>query len=173
MRFENYLNEERILNEGAFFQNLLKKIGNKSTGAIKKLFKNNWIKLANIIKTQGVENDALSIINRHMGTRFRSLDQISKSVVKEEKVNEDFAHYWNFLKDEAWPTLSFWPALQVWLQIDALLKGGEANVKAIIAYAVFWVFLISGKHIAGWVKWKKQNPEEFEKEGSKAHPFTI
>lgn len=173
MRLENYLNEKTLLTESAFFQKLLKKIGNKSTGTVKKFFRSNWIKLANIIKKQGVENDALQIINRHLKTSFRSLDQISKGVIKESKMDEDFKHYWEFMKDEAWPTLSFWPALQVWLQIDGLLKGSDFSLKATVVYAIFWAFLVSGKHIGQWFKWKKQNPEEHEAEGSKKHPFAI
>ena len=175
MRFENYIKEDEILNEGALFQKLLKQIGNKSTSVLKKLFRSNWIKLMTNIRQQGLEKDALSIINRHLKTNFNSLDKIEKETIKENySTNEDFKHYWDLVKAEAFPTLAFYPALSVWLEIDKLLKStGDPSYTAMLAYGVFWVFLVSGKHIAGWLNWKKQNPEEHETEGGKKNPFSV
>ena len=173
MRLETYLKEDKILNEGAFLQKLLNKIGNKSTNLVKKIFKDNWIKLANIIKSNSLEKSALSIINRYLKTNFRSLDQIENMAIK-ESVNEDFKHYWDIVKAEGFPTLAFYPMLQVWFEVDKLLKGtGEANIKVMLTYGLFWVLLVSGKHIKGWFDWKKANPEEHEAEGGKKNPFAI
>jgi hypothetical protein len=173
MKFKSYLKEDEILNEGAFFQKLLNKIGNKSTNVVKKIFKDNWIKLATIIKANGLENSTLSIINRYLKTNFRSIDQIEKMAIK-ESVNEDFKHYWNLIKGEGFPALSFYPLLQVFLEVDKLIKNtGEANVKAIVIYGLFWVLLVSGKHLKGWFDWKKANPKEHELEGGKKNPFAV
>jgi len=173
LRLETYLKEDEILNEGAFLQKLLNKIGNKSTNLVKKIFKDNWIKLANIIKSNSLEKSALSIINRYLKVNFRSIDQIENMAIK-ESVNEDFKHYWELIKGNAFPSLAFYPLLQVFLEIDKLIKStGEVNIKAIVVYGLFWVFLVSGKHIKGWIDWKKTNPEEHEAEGGKKHPFAI
>lgn len=174
MRFDEFIKREEILNEGSLFQNLIKKIGNKSTSVIRKLLKNNWTKLANILKKNNLESDALTIINRNLKTKFKSLDQIEKMKISEERVDEDFSHYWQLIKQEGFPSLAFYPILQVWFEIDKLLKDtGDANLKVIVAYGLLWAFLISGKHIKGWLDWRKINPEEFEKEGGKKHPFAI
>jgi hypothetical protein len=82
----------------------------------------------------------------------------------ESIINEDVAHLWNLIKTEAFPTLAFYPALQVWLELDKILKGTEYSGRTIVFYAAFWLLLMSGKHIAHWNKWRKENPEEYRAE---------
>ena len=127
MKFEEYLNDQQEINEG-IVSSALSKLKSKSVGAVKSLFKNSFDKLANLIKDKGLEKDALRIINRHMGSRFRSLDQIGKTkVVEGTELNEDFAHWWSTLKGEAFPTLAFYPALSVWLEMDKLFGAAGAG----------------------------------------------
>lgn len=174
MKFYKYISEDITLSEGTLFQKLLKKIGNKSTNIAKKIFKDNWTKLANIIKNQGKEKRALQIINKAFNTNFSSLDQITKSKIQESNnINEDFAHFWDFLKDQAFPTLSFYPALTAWLELDKLLSGGDFSLTKTLVYATFWLLLVSGKFVKSWKRWKQQNPEEWEKEGAKKYPFAL
>lgn len=173
MKFQKYITKEEVLSEGTLFQNLLKKLGNKSTAIAKKIFKDNWIKIANIIKKKGEEDRALQIINKNFETNYKSLDQISKAKIREEVMNEDFAHFWDFLKDQAFPTLSFYPALTAWLELDKLLSGGDFNLNKTLIYAAFWLLLVSGKFVKSWKRWKQQNPEQWEKEGAKKHPFAL
>ena len=173
MRLEKYLTENDIISEG-IFQKILKKIGNKSTEMAKKLFKENWIKLSSIIYKYKLESKTLAIINKHLDTKFKNLEEIENMVIKEDSVNEDFSHYWKLIKDEGFPVLAFYPMLSVWMEIDKLLKGtGEGNLKVIIVYGLFWIFLVTGKHIKGWMDWKKSNPKEFEEEGGKKQPFSL
>jgi len=173
MRLEKFLNENQIISEG-IFQKILKKIGNKSTEMAKKLFKENWIKLSSIIYKHKLESKTLAIINKSFGTKFKNLEDIEKMVIKEDSVNEDFGHYWKLIKDEGFPVLAFYPMLSVWMEIDKLLKGtGEGNLKVIIVYGLFWVFLVTGKHIKQFLNWKQSNPKEFEKEGGKKNPFSV
>jgi len=89
-----------------------------------------------------------------------------KSKNKQESVaiNEDAKHWWDLLKTEMFPTLAFYPALQVWLEFDKMLKGTEYSGKAIAFYAAFWLLLVSGKYIKGWLDWKKTSPDEYSKE---------
>lgn len=161
MKFERYLLIEGVLDSA------LKKIGKKPLGAVKKLFKDNWEKLANIIRDKGLEKDALQIINRHMGSKFRTLEQIGKArIVEGMEVNEDFAHWWDKLKAEAFPTLAFYPALSVWLEMDKLFasSGAGPDWKKVAVYGLMFVLLVSGKYIKEWQKWSRDNPEEAEKE---------
>jgi len=175
MRFENYINEKLLVE--AVFEKYLKKLSNKPANTAEKTFKNSWIKLANILKSNQLENDALDIINKHLNTKYTSLDQISKmqiaSMPNEGVLIEDFKHYWNLIKTEGFPILSFYPMLQVWLEIDKLIKGSGADYTAMGVYGLFWALLVSGKFIKGWSKWKKENPEEYEKEGKKDNPFSL
>ena len=168
MRFEGYLQDE--INEGVL-SNALKKIKKKSLGNIRKLFKDSWETLANLIRAKGLEKDTLRIINRHMGTRWKTLDQVSKAkIVENTELNEDFAHWWSTFKGEAFPTLAFYPALSVWLELDKLFTAAGAGVNwmKVGAYALLFVFLVSGKYLKQWQKWRKDNPEEKEIEDKAA-----
>ena len=173
MRFEDYLREEQAINEGVL-SNALKKIKNKSLGSIRKLFKDSWENLAKLTKAKGLEKDALRIINRHMGTRWKTLDQISKAkIVENTELNEDVAHWWKKIKEEAFPTLAFYPALSVWLELDKLFSVAGAAVPGVNwakvgIYAVFFLLLVSGKYLKGWAQWAKDNPEEKEIEDKAA-----
>lgn len=84
----------------------------------------------------------------------------------ESIVNEDARHWWELIKGEAFPTLAFYPALQVWLELDKMLKGTQYSGKVIGFYAAFWLILVSGKYITQWNKWRKDNPGEFAAERS-------
>jgi len=168
MRFEDFLQDE--INEGVL-SNALKKIKNKSLSTITSLFKSSWEKLANLTRAKGLEKDTLRIINRHMGTRWKTLDQVSKAKIQENtELNEDFAHWWSTFKGEAFPTLAFYPALSVWLELDKLFAAAGAGPDwiKIGVYAVMFVFLVSGKYLKQWSKWAKDNPDEKEIEDKTA-----
>jgi len=79
-------------------------------------------------------------------------------------VNEDFRHWWQLVSKEAFPTLAFYPALQVWLELDKYIKNENFNVKIIVFYAALWIVIVTGKYIIGWIKWKKENPDEYDAE---------
>lgn len=81
-----------------------------------------------------------------------------------DTLDEDAKHWWELVKQEAFPTLAFYPALQVWLEFDKMLKGTQYSGKVIAFYAAFWLLLVSGKYVKGWLDWKKDNPEQHAKE---------
>ena len=176
MRFQEYLTSEGLLVEN-IFQKYMKKLSNKSSKVVEKLMKDSWIKLAKLLKSNQLEQDALDIINKHFKTNYKNLDQVSKAkiakmptkgVYEEDMIFESFKHYWELIKTEGFPILSFYPMLQVWLELDKLLKStGEASYVAMGVYGLFWTLLVSGKYLKGWKKWKKENPEEYEKEKGK------
>jgi len=165
MRLENYVGN--LLNENAFID-ALAKIKSKPSKAIEKLLKKNWNDFANLVKEKVLEDDALDIINKRLGTHYTSLSKISLAKIMENtELNEDFAHYWELMKQEAFPVLAFYPALQVWLELDKMLKTnsiGSNSIKVMLVYSAIWLFLVSGKYIKSWNKWRKENPEEYAKQ---------
>lgn len=160
MKFERYLITEGVLDSA------LNSIKGKSVNAVKKIFNDAWEKLVKIIKDKGLEKDALRIINRHSGGGFRSLDAITKGRIQESTVlGEDFAHWWKWMKDNAWPAAAIFSSLQIFFELDKLVFGGApTDMKKLIAYGAVWVLLVSGKYLFDWQKWTRQNPEEYEKE---------
>ena len=175
MRLKQYINESAA--KGGvqkYFDKLLKMPPNKA----EKVMKDSWTEFSNLLKVRVLEDDAIKIINKHFKTRYTSLDQIDKGKISSlpsiKIVNEDIKHYWDFIKGEAFPTLSFYPALSCWLELDKLLRAsGDFDGMKFSIYAVFWAVLVSGKFIALWKKWKKENPKQFKKEGSKKNPFGL
>ena len=159
--------ESRLLNED-IFSDALKKVKSKSAKSIQKFLKSNWDDFLHIIQNSVLEDDALDIINRRMGTHYKSLKQIDyMHIMENADLNEDFAHYWDLMKQEAFPSLAFYPALMVWLELDKMMKANgisDSNVKVIMVYAAIWLILITGKYIKSWKEWRKKNPEEYKKE---------
>jgi hypothetical protein len=144
---------------------LLKRLDFKKS---KKFLKDEFDKFVYASMAGDVEEQVISLINKHFGTRYRNLEQIKKERLREdtELVNEDIAHFWELFKGEAFPTLAFYPALSVWLELDKLFQGQDMDMKKTTVYALFWLLLVSGKYIKGWHLWKKQNPEEYNAERS-------
>ena len=141
MRLQSYM-----LNETSFMK-YLGALKNMTFKKAKKFLKSEFDKFSEAVKNADMEDQVISLINKRMGTKYYGLDQISKGKVveSEEMVNEDAAHWWDLVKTEAFPTLSFYPGLTVWLELDKLLSGGDINVRKTVVYAIFWVLLISGK----------------------------
>jgi len=177
MRLKSYMLNENNNILMKYFRRLFKLPPSKA----KKELENNWKKLSTTIKRNNLEDDALEIINRNFGTNYTSLDEIDRIKITklptmktyESIINEDFKHFWETVRTEGFPTLSFWPALQCWLEIDKLIKGMDVDATAISIYGTLWLGLITGRFVMGWKRWKKQKPEEWEAEGSKKNPFSL
>ena len=97
---------------------------------------------------------------------FLKENGIDEKRLNEAMISEDAKHWWDLIKTEAFPTLAFYPALQVWLEFDKMLKGTAYSGTVISFYAAFWLLLVSGKYVKGWLDWKKTSPEEYDKEKS-------
>jgi len=163
MRLENFINED-VLIENIIINNL-KKLFNKPAKKVMMIFQNSFRKFIKIVRQNNIEDDVLKILNKHAGKSYKSLEQILKvKPLTEDKLNEDWTHYWDLIKGEAFPSLSFYPALQIWLEIDKLIKGSDASVKVIAVYSIIWLLLVSGKFVKQFRKWKKENPEEYAAE---------
>ncbi len=168
MKFENYLKEQN-LNENIIIDTL-KKIAGKPANTVMKLFKDGFKKFIGLFQEQDdmTQQDILGAINKGFGLKLKDVDdlkrQIRANLKESEQLDEDWKHYWDLIKGEAFPALSFYPALTVWLEIDKLIRGNDANTRVIIVYGLLWLLLISGKFIKGFREWKKNNPEEYAEE---------
>lgn len=131
----------------------------------KDFFKDQFDEFVHMVQTAGLEPEVIKVINKGFGTRYSSLEQIRRERIKESgELNEDLAHWWKVVKDEGFPTLAFYPMLTVWMELDKIFQGQDINVKKVIVYSLFFVLIVSGKYVKGWMTWKKQNPEEYASE---------
>lgn len=158
MRFQSYLTEGDIIS--TFFS----KIKGFSTQRLQDFLYKEFERFTEVVQSTQYEPMVVQMINRKFDTRVRTLDEFKRMRVPQIRegsvLNEDLAHWWDLVKGEAFPALSFYPALQVWLDIDKLIKGQDFNFRATVVYAMIWILLVSGKYIKGYLDWKKQNPEE-------------
>lgn len=167
MRFKNYLNEGIISNL------ISKKLKNYTMNKAFNFLENQWKNAIKIIRKNGKEKEALSILNKALGTNFKNLDQFNQKNIKKllpeeieiNNINEDLKHWWEMIKDEGFPTLSFYPALTAWIELGKIFDGVDAvNWKKVAVYASFWAALVTGKYIKSFYKWKKEKPQEYYSE---------
>lgn len=141
---------EFIENNNNIFKSIIKGLQNFTDEKVKTTLKSNFVKFTKFIKDNNIEDETLYIINKYFKTNYTDISQI-KYNISESIINEDFKQYWETIKGEAFPTLSFYPALQVWLEIDKLIKSNgivsNSSLKMIIIYGIFWLLLVSGKYV--------------------------
>lgn len=162
MRLESYIiNESKI----------------ELVSAFKKLLSTEWNKAEDILKDNvkkfidmfdGQEEQVLDIINKHFKTNFNNLNQIIKLDIKESvELDEDVKHWWDFVRDQVFPVVSFIPALDAWIEIDKMMRAGSiegGDMKIAIIYTLIWLTMLSVKYVSDWYKWKKNNKDEYERE---------
>lgn len=162
MKFKTFVVNENMMDKA---KSLIKRLSFKKA---KTFLQSEFKTFSKAVKDNDLEEEILSLINKFFKTKYRSLDEIEKQKIREsdELVNEDLAHWWDVVRTEAFPTLAFYPALTIWLEIDKLFNDKDMDMKKTVAYASLWILLVSGKYVNGWMKWKKQNPEEYKDERS-------
>lgn len=154
MRFEGYIAEESIIPETLkrIFELVKMDMKRMSFDQFKKKAEAEWIKTSMLLSPEDKE-------------RILKIAGFKASMFGESTViNESAKHWWDLIKTEAFPTLAFLPAFQVWLELDKMLRGTGGDTKVAMIYAAIWLVLISGKYVKGWMEWKKSNPEEHAKE---------
>jgi len=154
------LNEIAVMK---YFSDLKKMGANK----VKQVLKQSFDKFYQLLQEKGLEKDFLEIFNKQFpNKKISSLKRLA--TLKEGIIYEDFKHFIQFWRGETYPALSIFPTLQIWFQIDKLLDGAgivDLNWKKIAIYAVLWVIIVTGQYLILYKKWKKENPEQWEKEG--------
>lgn len=169
MKFKKYLNETYIINESnisKYIKDIMKLKGNK----LKSILKDSWKKFDKIITDNALEKPFAKIINREFGTNYKSFNDIKKikGLNESQELNEDWKNFLKFWKSETYPALSIFPTLSIWFEIDKLVDGAgikDLDWRKIAIYATLWIIIVSGQHLLLFKKWKKENPEEWEKEG--------
>ena len=150
MRLKQYINEASFPSWiTSSFIKIKKELENLTIQQLKKKCENAFNEIRG-----DLDHEKLVYLMKRMGL----------SVNEEIILSEDIKHWWDLIKTEAFPTLAFYPALQVWLELDKILKGSDYSGKVIGFYAALWLVLISGKYMAGYLKWKKEKPDEYEME---------
>lgn len=170
-KLQNYLLESSLKD---IFTRLAEKIRSLGTSNAERIMKKNF----NIFcdKYSGTEHEKriLQSVNRVLGSNWTSLEQIRQAKVPgKEYIKEDLAHYWKEIREQGLPALLFYPALQVFMEVDKIIRGLPFNETVITFYSTLWITLVSLSYVSKWKKWKKESPEEFEKEGSKGNPFAL
>lgn len=158
MRLQRYM-----INEISFpswminaFEKLKKELSSFSFQEIERKSEKAFQDIINVI-----DPDDLSKVLKKLGISESGFKRMIKN---ESVIDESAKHWWDLIKTEAFPTLAFYPALQVWLEFDKMLKGTEYSGKVIAFYAAFWLILVSGKYIKGHFDWRKEKPQEYAKE---------
>ena len=174
MRFKNHLLSENFVSN--IFKKIIKKPANSAMKEIKAGFKE-FISYSHKLD-EPAQKDVLRLINRAMGTNYKSIDDLAKvynnKISESFELNEDFKHWWAIIKDQGWFNITFYPALQVWFEIGSILTNllknepiDPTSIKKAAFFGVLWIALASGKFIKEFFQWKKQNPEEYAQERGK------
>jgi len=150
--------EDKLPSKANTFVRLLNKVKSFNKDKFRDLLQASWIDFLDTIKSKNLEPKVLRIINKVLGSHYTSLDMISKLELKDAtiepdaEVNENFSEWWKTVKSEGFPIVSFYPALQVWLEIDKVFKSADIDAQKMAVYAVIWIFLVSGKYVAAKTK---------------------
>lgn len=171
MKLQNYLLESSLKE---MFTRLAEKVRSLGTSSAERTMKKNFDIFCDKYKGTEHEKRILQSVNRILGSNWTSLEQIRQAKVPDrEYIKEDLAHYWKEIREQGLPALLFYPALQVFMEVDKIIRGLPFSETVITFYSTLWITLVSLSYVSKWKKWKKESPEEFEKEGSKKNPFAI
>lgn len=173
MRLKSYMNEERL--DENIFKKIAQGVRKMSKRAIEKMAKQSWIRIVDMAKDSGLEDELKGMMAARFRIRIGSLDQITKArVVESKELNEDWKHWWDVIAGEGFFNIKFYPALQVWFEaanvITAMFKDqpiDPTNLKKIAFFGLLWLALTSGKFIKDFNKWKKENRDEYYAERPK------
>lgn len=134
MRLYNYLQEEQTLNESRIMS-FLSDFKNKSEREIKRALKSAWESLVNSIRSEDKEDEALSIINKALGTNYNSLDKFSKvNEVTAEPEEKGFVNWLKSLLFQGRIGATIFTSLQIFFQLDELIDLNVPDPKRLIIY---------------------------------------
>jgi hypothetical protein len=156
--------DKKLSSRTKVFNKLINRLKIQNKENFKNILYSSWLDFVEIAKEKNLESRTVRILNKGFGTHYKNLDEISNLELKDStpelKVNETFSEWFKNVKQEAFPTLAFYPALTIWLEVDKLFKGQDVDALKITVYATLWVFLVSGRYV---IKKQKQNKENIEK----------
>lgn len=127
--------------------------------------KEKWVEFKALLKEH--EQEVCDAINRNMRTHitsFNDIDEASVQAINEEMMTESLDSFWKLAKQEAGGALIFWPILNVWTEIDKIIRGhgDTASNRTIIVYGLIWVTLVVAKHMHS--KWQNNKEQQASQE---------
>lgn len=153
MKFYNYLNEDMTIS-GALrklFDEVKDELKNMSFSELLKRSEKAWKTISRQLSPEEKEK-----ILKIAGFKQTDIEEeLNLQVESVEYLQEDLKHWWDLVKQEAFPTLAFYPALRVWGDLDKMLGGGTVDLRVTLFYASLWLILISGKYLSSWMDWKR------------------
>ena len=151
------IKEEIVLYESkSLLINTFTKLAKLPLNKLKTVLKSGWSKLKKEFIDNGKEEEALAIINKGLKKNYKTLDQIDKNVNENEaQLNEDFAHYFESLKNSIYVSTLVMSMLEIWIQLSKLIEGDTPNYKRLVIFGVGWLFFATLKYLESWRKWKK------------------
>ena len=162
MKLKTFYNEIKEYDEvilidenRSLIMKVVKDLFSKSYGKIKVLLTKAGRKAIKFFKKEGLEDEAIDIINRNLGTNISNLNQLVKIPIK-ESINEDFKEWWKEASGNLYGAFSFLPILNVFMEFDKLIKNQDYNIKIMIIYFIIWVMAISGKYFTQKFKQKEK-----------------
>lgn len=155
MKLNNYLQEIgntdkslSLMESRSFIKKIIDSLVKMSCGKAKQLFKKSTKDMITFFKKNGIEKEALRIINKSFGVNYNSLKQLQKSpaLVENKVINEDWCAWWKEATFNMYGALSFYPLLQSFLELDKLVKhSGDADISYVMTYFLIWIAIITGK----------------------------
>lgn len=161
MRLQRYMINELSLPSWIInsFNKIKKEIGKMSFEQFKKKCEDSYNEISKSVS----DEEELFRLEQELDIPY-NMRYYNRNKKNESVIDESAKHWWDLIKTEAFPTLAFYPALQVWLELDKMLKGTKYSGKVIGFYAAFWLILVSAKYVKGHFDWRKKKPHEYAKE---------
>jgi len=121
-----------------------------------------WKELEQLIIDAGVEDQALSIINKCCKSNYKGLSDVGKKVIVHEGkdiVFEDFSHYMDSMRDTVYNSSLVMGMLEIWIQLSKLLDNEQPNYKRLVFFGILWLILSSAKYYGEWKTWKQSTKD--------------
>ena len=149
----NVFNKHILSENKSFITKTLNDLSKYTWDRLIKKLKFESSKFMKLIDKEGYEDDILKILNKN-GFKINSLKSFSKRKLIEstESINKGFSDWWQEAKGNLYGALSFLPILNVFMEIDKLIKGNDYSSKAIIIYFVLWASILTGKIVNDKIK---------------------
>lgn len=138
------IDEGRILD-------FIKNFKNQTEQQVINLLKSSWKSLLKIIKSEDKEKEALDIINKSLGTKYRSLDDFNKVQETADPKKEGFVNWLKSMAFQGTMTASIFSGLQIFFELDKIFDGTSMNLSKILVYSFLWI-LFSTKAYQDWRK---------------------
>ena len=145
-RYDNIIN---VRENKSVLMKIVNTLFSKSYGKVKMTLNKAAKDSIVYLKKNGLEDEAIDIINKNLNTNYNNIGQLVSKSIK-ESVNEGFSDWFKELKTNGYNALSFYPLLTMFLEFDKLIKGNpDASMRTTVIYFIIWLLVITGKVVSG------------------------